>query len=71
MYGYGLDVLHLDDTHLKQQSGASLAPQSVKDPHSPLLAWSIEGALEDCEILAIPPDYLALLTGSILPKECP
>ena len=39
-YGHSLDVLHLNGTHSRQQSSASLAPQRVTDPHSPLLGWS-------------------------------
>ena len=31
----------------------------------------IKGALEGSEILMISPDHLALLTQSMLPKECP
>ena len=61
---------HLNDTHSKQQFGASVGTmKSVTDPHSPLLACEvqIEGALEDSEILAIPPDYLALFTQKHTP----
>ena len=54
MYGHGLDVPHLDDTHLKWQSSAPLAPQRVIDAHSPLWAWSVDrGHLGGLEILAI------------------
>ena len=42
MYSHNLDVPHLNDTHLKWQSGAPLAPQRVIDPHSPLGAWSTD-----------------------------
>ena len=39
---YGLDVLHLNDTHLNWQSNGPLALQRVVDPHSPLWAWSTD-----------------------------
>ena len=40
MDSHGLDVLHLDGTHLRQQSDVPLALQRVLDPHSPLWTWS-------------------------------
>ena len=42
IYSYDLGVLHLNGTHLRWQSSASLAPQRVTDPHSPLLVWSTD-----------------------------
>ena len=72
MYGHSLDVPHLNDTHLKQQSGAFGTMKSNRSSFSPFgVEQQIEGSLEDRKILAIPPDYLALLTRSMLSKECP
>ena len=31
----------------------------------------IEGILENCEILMIPPHHLVLFTGGMLPQKCP
>ena len=42
VYGHGLDVLHLDSTHVRWQSDVPLALQRVVDPHSPLWAWSAD-----------------------------
>ena len=69
---HGLDVLHLNGTCSRQQSGVYLTPQRVTDPYSPF--WhgaQIDSVLEGSEILMISPDHPALLTWSVLPEECP
>ena len=42
MYSHGFDVLHLNGTHLRQQSDVPLALRRAVDPHSPLWAWSAD-----------------------------